>query len=455
MKVGRNDPCPCGSGKKYKKCCLEKEEQTLMNQVHESRYVSEVDEWEPEDEEMKDDLTDNFVEEPDDDFDEESFDNEDETDQPDDETAELPEISEEENKLVDDWWEEYIQMNDTVKEREHLVAFMNQYPHLTDHLGLWYEALFDLGSDHFRQGIYEIFVELLLRIRKEFPFTYKQSFEFYDCDLSYWFAAQGRWDEIDTFFSLFGEFGDNYGSKLNTLITFFKAFNRSEIPLKLLKDSKSHDAIISIIENNIESRYLDIPVTDDSVQSLADEMTAADVINNDYSKEELLKEWKQQLLQYTRPFIPWKEQLPKKRSQVFKYYLSITNNFAYFLYKKYGLSFVTAHEYSDSISDYYSRIVSEKKYPDSLFCLDPKQLSKHSKMGRGFWLDSRIDTFIQLNAFYYFVDYLKTCGNVSEDQQREMQEMIANFYDETYQKSKDNGPEMLLFAKFPLWKMKE
>jgi len=25
VKVGRNDPCPCGSGQKYKKCCLEKE----------------------------------------------------------------------------------------------------------------------------------------------------------------------------------------------------------------------------------------------------------------------------------------------------------------------------------------------------------------------------------------------------------------------------------------------
>ena len=22
LKIGRNDPCPCGSGKKYKKCCL-------------------------------------------------------------------------------------------------------------------------------------------------------------------------------------------------------------------------------------------------------------------------------------------------------------------------------------------------------------------------------------------------------------------------------------------------
>ena len=24
MKIGRNDPCPCGSGKKYKQCCLTK-----------------------------------------------------------------------------------------------------------------------------------------------------------------------------------------------------------------------------------------------------------------------------------------------------------------------------------------------------------------------------------------------------------------------------------------------
>ena len=23
-KVGRNDPCPCGSGKKYKQCCMRK-----------------------------------------------------------------------------------------------------------------------------------------------------------------------------------------------------------------------------------------------------------------------------------------------------------------------------------------------------------------------------------------------------------------------------------------------
>ncbi|MFO7840323.1 MAG: SEC-C metal-binding domain-containing protein [Desulfosalsimonadaceae bacterium] len=33
MKIGRNDPCPCGSGKKYKKCCLGKQELEATNVV--------------------------------------------------------------------------------------------------------------------------------------------------------------------------------------------------------------------------------------------------------------------------------------------------------------------------------------------------------------------------------------------------------------------------------------
>lgn len=35
MKTGRNDPCPCGSGKKYKKCCLNAASPTTNN----SRFI--------------------------------------------------------------------------------------------------------------------------------------------------------------------------------------------------------------------------------------------------------------------------------------------------------------------------------------------------------------------------------------------------------------------------------
>jgi len=29
LKIGRNEPCPCGSGKKYKKCCIGKNIKTF------------------------------------------------------------------------------------------------------------------------------------------------------------------------------------------------------------------------------------------------------------------------------------------------------------------------------------------------------------------------------------------------------------------------------------------
>ena len=31
-KIGPNDPCPCGSGKKYKKCCMQKDKEAEMQQ---------------------------------------------------------------------------------------------------------------------------------------------------------------------------------------------------------------------------------------------------------------------------------------------------------------------------------------------------------------------------------------------------------------------------------------
>ena len=30
-KAGPNDPCPCGSGKKYKKCCMQKDKTSGMD----------------------------------------------------------------------------------------------------------------------------------------------------------------------------------------------------------------------------------------------------------------------------------------------------------------------------------------------------------------------------------------------------------------------------------------
>ena len=39
MKANRNDPCPCGSGKKYKKCCLTKDEEKRQETLVKSKEL--------------------------------------------------------------------------------------------------------------------------------------------------------------------------------------------------------------------------------------------------------------------------------------------------------------------------------------------------------------------------------------------------------------------------------
>jgi hypothetical protein len=47
MSVGRNDPCPCGSGKKYKKCCLVKDEAAARPKPAIALVVTEAVEAQP------------------------------------------------------------------------------------------------------------------------------------------------------------------------------------------------------------------------------------------------------------------------------------------------------------------------------------------------------------------------------------------------------------------------
>lgn len=37
-KIGRNEPCPCGSGKKYKKCCLKNKKSATVEHVTPSTW---------------------------------------------------------------------------------------------------------------------------------------------------------------------------------------------------------------------------------------------------------------------------------------------------------------------------------------------------------------------------------------------------------------------------------
>jgi tetratricopeptide (TPR) repeat protein len=41
-KISRNAPCPCGSGKKYKKCCLQQDEKRSLHQSPSVRNMEDI-----------------------------------------------------------------------------------------------------------------------------------------------------------------------------------------------------------------------------------------------------------------------------------------------------------------------------------------------------------------------------------------------------------------------------
>src|SRR5258708_13443674 len=52
--VGRNDPCPCGSGKKFKKCCIGKAELAQIAAPNDPFDIDEVEEFDDVDDEIQD-----------------------------------------------------------------------------------------------------------------------------------------------------------------------------------------------------------------------------------------------------------------------------------------------------------------------------------------------------------------------------------------------------------------
>jgi hypothetical protein len=137
-----------------------------------------------------------------------------------------------------------------------------------------------------------------------------------------------------------------------------------------------------------------------------------------------------------------------------KKYIEITDNYTYFLSQKTGLSFESANFYSDTINCYYENVVSIDKRPENLFCLDMKLFENNLFLESRRWLENDIKFITQLNALYYYAAYLRTCGNITEEEKLEFQEQMKEIYTKVYSKCEDFGPELLSFKKFPLWEIK-
>lgn len=444
MSTGRNEPCPCGSGKKYKKCCLAADQTAAKPQpVYEELEPDEIFEEDEESIYGQPQIGASYRNS-------ESLVHKD-----------YPAISDEEDALVDEWWTLYKEMNEPDIIREHLEKFMKNHPNLVENLGLDSEVLFELGADYRKEKRQEVYIDLLLKIREAFPAAYLRSAGYYDLDIIALLISKRQFDQIPQYFNYLIDYPVDFSDHIYELCNLLMALDLTE-PLLLLANQIQGKLYTSMSDDDgilmpiVYQKFSSYFKPDYSEQDL--ERFVADLKENlfpDAQDERLKALWKSRFEDIARPHASWPVKPSQPKHELFKFYDRICNNFMQYLKETHGLSWISARFHSIQIYNYAATCLNEKKAhkPNKLFDFSYKRIDHIvATISRTefFYLDSTI-LISTLNAIHYFAEYLVTCAMMDNKEKQQTQGNVQKLYTKVYPKLLNMNSEALCFSKFPLW----
>lgn len=408
-KIGRNDPCPCGSGKKYKQCCLPKARQQSVavrrnadtDDVFEDRPVESAG-LRDEHEAMRASASSGLA------FEDEPFLSRALGD-------EVPDISEEENALVDAWWTAYQRMKDPDEILRHLDDFFQAHPGLVTNLELHHEVLFELGADLVKAGRASDYIALLKRVRREFPDAYLKSFGYYDRDIIYYQIAHQDLEGIEDSLSRFKEYPDHDADNLFSLIDFLRAtacdppliglLEATYDPICRSKRVIGGDAILAPLILSYCAPYLDHGWTRPDLDRLVEQLQAIRIpLHDQMYRPEFLDRWFAEIRGdlETAFFATFHD-----TRDLHGYYRTVTDHFMGWLRKEHHLSWMKAQFYRDQVWRYLVSVIPEGKRPKRPFVFSRTLLDATiSRMARKFFSLDATQTLGALNAIYWFAAYL-------------------------------------------------
>jgi len=471
QKLGRNDKCHCGSEKKYKKCCLQKDEQSDKNPFTSNEKPKLA--WET-DEEWEDAYSNDFFnEEEDEEFDEEEFDEDEYDDTPTLSPAieeevqrlsqepyeeEYPEISKEDDKKVDDWWKKYKGLKNPDDIQHHIDQFIENNPEdVNINLGLEHEVLFELIAAYVRQGRSDDIFPYMMDFREKHPGIYIRSFDFYDADIIQWLLAKNRKNEIPKYFNLFEQYPVHAADHLLEIINCLDATGNTDIALPLIKkvykamiysfELLGSDEIANPLINHTIDQYLNKEITPIVKKQFFEELNLLDIdidTDNTYWMD-LFGIFK------SDTFETWNENIPKRKVAFSQLLKNISKYFAKFLVKNKDFSFQTADYYSRQILLYYNVLLDDKK-PKNIFSITNDQIEYTiPKMCNGFFNFDATKLMSLLNALYYFAQYLYECKNYNQEQRDDLIKRLKEYHTTHYQNLCQIEVVALAFDKFPLF----
>ena len=461
--VGRNDPCPCGSGKKYKKCCFKRDLEIRRRRLKERRQWEaewEKEKWELPEGEMADGTergpeTDEMQEV-------ERYSAPEEPESPYPQIPEsLPEITDEEEEIIETWCAEYrhaFKNRDADKIQELIEAFMEEHPDLLVHLGLHEEALFELGAELGRRGEHSRYAELLRRIRREHPEVYVRSYGYYDVDVIADLLVTGRREEVPDYFNYFKEYPDSFPGQLDEVLDLLASTNCQKELLELARVTAIPNARSpKVINAGFASQWLFFEKWISYLNSEEKAEKAAERLHEDLKGVDLPREvefdheWVSEALSSARKTFTARDlrRVMKESENLSDFYAVVCWNFTGFLHREKDMSWATARFFGDRIESYF-RSDSDESSARQPFAFRPETLDEFIfTTCQQMWWVKGVLALSLLQSVYEIAGYLEALSLVSEQKRDAIREVCLDVHERCLKGIDDADAGLRVFYGFP------
>ena len=452
-KIGRNDPCPCGSGKKYKKCCLAQDDKRRIEETRPDDMSALFEDIQVRFD-MYDDLDEPEAldEPPYADIDEEPYVGKTISD-------DVPEISEQDEALVNAWWTDYETMKDPDEILRHLRGFLQAHPSLVENLELHYEVLFELGEQLVKDGRAGDYIELLKEMRQRFPRAYLKSYSYFDRDIIvYEVVERGCSASIDDYLPWLEEYPEDGVDNLFQLIEFLMVAECDAVVMRLIEATYyplfrssnvfGGEKLLEPLILCYAAPYLNGESTATDLQALVERLKGIRVplrpeLYDPQGLQAVMQEITGDL--GTEHFDAFHD-----AEDLAQYYDRITRNFMGWLHREKGFSWMKAHFYRDQVRRYLLRVVPEGKRPKQPFTFT-KQLLDRTLASNARELFSVNATLAlgSINAIHWFAEYLAERQAITDELQADVQRWCQDLWNAISPMLRETTIEPGVFKAFP------
>ena len=469
-KLGRNAPCHCGSGKKYKKCCLLKDEENTKA-APQAKAESEEDALFRDEAPSRPSAMEH---------DEPADDTGDEAGQDEWNAAEWSEIvdrrlkdprdclsepSDEDKASLEIFFEQCFEIEDVDALRALLDRLIADRPDLVIHVLADFEPLHILGQMYTEAKRFDDYTDLILQLRHDFKDAYLLHYGTFDKDIVSILAGSGRYQEIENFLDLFQKYPSRSPENLFAVLELLFALNLWQPALALARNVYLE---LTLNPELINCEDIQFPVVMNCYASALDAVREGALLENAAEgvvnclrglRMPITPKWRkpERNLTHLRHILhedrSWDLDGCETRSEVLQRYKAMLDHFMRFLHDKAHLHWLTANHYCRLIEIFFNALIPTGRIPRQNFPLTLENTRKAvSKSTVTFFSYNAPKLFGMLNGLHMLADFLVQTGSVSSDRGVELQEWICDISNEQYQKLKDTDLSARAFERFPLFR---